>query len=272
MPVNSGTRLTCPNPGSSLERQLPRPGSAAFVRASLGGPASPRGSRRSTMWFSRFLANSAETIDKKRGWSRLPLAARASGPDRAAQTPAAEEPLRHRPRGRATRRRSRTGPGDYHGARTLDGTYNDLDDPLMGSIGSRFGRNVPLETPGRSEPPSCSIRTRALISRELLTRETFQPATTLNLLAGAWIQFEVHDWFSHGEQRPEHPWEIPLDRRRPVARAPDADRPHAARPEHRAGQAADVRRPPTRTGGTARRSTATRRSSPTRSGRTSSAS
>ena len=25
------------------------------------------------MWFSRFLANSAETIDKKRGWSKLPL-------------------------------------------------------------------------------------------------------------------------------------------------------------------------------------------------------
>ena len=34
---------------------------------------------------------------------------------------------------------------DYLTARTLDGTFNDLDDPLMGSLGSRFGRNVPLE-------------------------------------------------------------------------------------------------------------------------------
>src|SRR5262245_34178736 len=33
----------------------------------------------------------------------------------------------------------------YLTARTLDGTFNNLDDPLMGSLGSRFGRNVPLE-------------------------------------------------------------------------------------------------------------------------------
>ena len=31
------------------------------------------------------------------------------------------------------------------------------------------------------------------------------PATTLNLLAGAWIQFEVHDWFSHGKSDAEQP-------------------------------------------------------------------
>ena len=49
-----------------------------------------------------------------------------------------------------------------------------------------------------------------LVSRELLTRDEFQPATTLNLLAGAWIQFEVHDWFSHGKPAPEEPWEIPV--------------------------------------------------------------
>jgi len=29
-------------------------------------------------------------------------------------------------------------------ARTADGTYNDLNDPRMGSAGTRFGRNVPL--------------------------------------------------------------------------------------------------------------------------------
>ncbi len=29
-------------------------------------------------------------------------------------------------------------------ARTADGTFNDLDDPRMGSAGTRFGRNVPL--------------------------------------------------------------------------------------------------------------------------------
>jgi hypothetical protein len=50
-----------------------------------------------------------------------------------------------------------------------------------------------------------------LVSRELLTRNEFQPATTLNLLAGAWIQFEVHDWFSHGKNEAQDPWVVPLD-------------------------------------------------------------
>ena len=36
------------------------------------------------------------------------------------------------------------------------------------------------------------------ISRELLARREFIPATTLNVLAAAWLQFEVHDWMSHG--------------------------------------------------------------------------
>ena len=29
-------------------------------------------------------------------------------------------------------------------ARTADGTWNDLEDPKMGAVGRRFGRNVPL--------------------------------------------------------------------------------------------------------------------------------
>jgi hypothetical protein len=93
-------------------------------------------------------------------------------------------------------------------ARTLDGTFNNLDDPLMGSLGSRFGRNVPLETTVREQNPlQPNPRT---VSRELLTRHEFIPATTLNLLAGAWIQFEVHDWFSHGKNETASPWLVPL--------------------------------------------------------------
>jgi hypothetical protein len=49
-----------------------------------------------------------------------------------------------------------------------------------------------------------------VVSRELLTRDEFQPATTLNVLAAAWIQFMVKDWFSHGRGDIEHPWELPL--------------------------------------------------------------
>ena len=96
-------------------------------------------------------------------------------------------------------------------ARTLDGTYNDLDDPLMGSLGSRFGRNVPLDATVREPDDRLLEPNPRLVSRELLTRKEFQPATTLNLLAGAWIQFEVHDWFSHGKSEAQNPWRVPLE-------------------------------------------------------------
>ena len=97
----------------------------------------------------------------------------------------------------------------YLTARTLDGTFNNLDDPLMGSLGSRFGRNVPLAATVRETKPLEPNPRR--VSRELLTRKQFIPAETLNLLAGAWIQFEVHDWFSHGKNESENPWLVPLD-------------------------------------------------------------
>jgi len=78
-------------------------------------------------------------------------------------------------------------------ARTFDGTYNDLAVPTMGSAGSAFGRNVPpAYRPDMFDRPD-----PILISRELLTRTEFVPAKTLNLLAAAWIQFQVHDWVNH---------------------------------------------------------------------------
>jgi hypothetical protein len=95
-------------------------------------------------------------------------------------------------------------------ARTFDGTYNDLDDPLMGSLNSRFGRNVPPDH-AYPEPDDRLLEPNPRqVSLELMTRDSFKPATTLNLLAGAWIQFEVHDWFSHGQNETENPWRIEL--------------------------------------------------------------
>ena len=95
-------------------------------------------------------------------------------------------------------------------ARTLDGTYNDLDEPLMGALGSRFGRNIPLAD-AQPEPDDRLLEpSPRRISVELMTRHEFQPATTLNLLAGAWIQFEVHDWFSHGQNETANPWQVAL--------------------------------------------------------------
>jgi hypothetical protein len=92
--------------------------------------------------------------------------------------------------------------------RTIDGTYNDLQFPSMGGCGRRFGRNVPLE---RTFPDTANLMVPSprIVSRELMTREQFQPATILNLLAGAWIQFMVHDWFVHKRSTDRH-IDIPL--------------------------------------------------------------
>jgi hypothetical protein len=83
--------------------------------------------------------------------------------------------------------------------------YNDLKNPRMGSTGVRFGRNVPIEHTFPEPESALLTPSPRLISRKLMTRETFQPATTLNLLAAAWIQFMTHDWFNHGQNQTENP-------------------------------------------------------------------
>jgi hypothetical protein len=99
---------------------------------------------------------------------------------------------------------------EYLYERTIDGSFNDLSDPAMGRAGERFGRNVPLE----EAHPDRDVLTPSprAISRRLLARGDFVPATTLNLLAAAWIQFQVHDWFVHDTVEGKNEIEIPLDR------------------------------------------------------------
>jgi hypothetical protein len=77
-------------------------------------------------------------------------------------------------------------------ARTPDGTYNDLSAPTMGAVGATFGRNL---RPDYTQ--SFDIPNPVTVSSRLLARERFLPATSLNLLAAAWIQFQVHDWVNH---------------------------------------------------------------------------
>jgi hypothetical protein len=85
--------------------------------------------------------------------------------------------------------------------RTDDGRYNSLEDPHMGCAGARFGRNVPLDRTYPEEPEALLTPNPRAVSRKLMTREKFIPATTLNLLAAAWIQFQVHDWFAHDNSK-----------------------------------------------------------------------
>ena len=87
------------------------------------------------------------------------------------------------------------GPGATS-KRAENGTLNDLHYPAMGCRYSRFGRNMNSKVP-ISEDVGLLHPNPLLISEKLMKRETFQPATGLNLLAAAWIQFQVHDWFGH---------------------------------------------------------------------------
>lgn len=82
-------------------------------------------------------------------------------------------------------------PDDVLTGRTYDGTYNDLSVPRMGAVGATFGRNMPMATSADDLPDPIRVST------ELLSRERFIPARSLNVLAAAWIQFQVHDWVNH---------------------------------------------------------------------------
>ena len=94
-------------------------------------------------------------------------------------------------------------------ARTVDGAYNDLSSPAMGMAGTRFGRNVP---PRHTEPerdPRLMTPNPRRVSTALLARgPDMIPATSLNVIAGAWLQFQTRDWFSHASD-PQRPFTVP---------------------------------------------------------------
>jgi hypothetical protein len=95
-------------------------------------------------------------------------------------------------------------------ARTDDGSYNDLSARRMGMAGARFGRNIPLESTWPESAEAMMTPNPRVVSRQLMTRSAFQPAPSINVLAGAWIQFMVKDWFSHGQGDPARAYELPL--------------------------------------------------------------
>jgi hypothetical protein len=119
----------------------------------------------------------------------------------------------------------------YLSEREEDGQYNDLSKPTMGNAslggpdytlsnpGARFGRNIPLSDVDPTRDGAVNDPSPRLVSNRLLARQTksdgtddFKPATILNLLAAAWIQFQTHDWFNHGNPRPieDDAFDVPL--------------------------------------------------------------
>jgi heme peroxidase len=93
--------------------------------------------------------------------------------------------------------------------RTYDGSQTDPDHPDMGKTGMRFGRNMPPENTYPQEQSMLDPSPRE-VSTHLLNRDSFKPATTLNVLAACWLQFQNHDWFSHGDNSETEFIEVPL--------------------------------------------------------------
>ena len=123
--------------------------------------------------------------------------------------------------------------GELLRKRTVTGICNDQLNPLMGSSGQLFARNVEFETtfPDEGLQPLTANRHGGrlsllqpdpqVISRRLFTRNQAHPETCregygaadpaqsncdyqkapfMNVLGAFWIQFMTHDWFSHLEE------------------------------------------------------------------------
>ncbi len=155
----------------------------------------------------RFFHSVVTRVDLRKGWHRLPT------PLAVLALVGIRGRLRHQnlyDTGVPLHNGPAEVPGRYRTARSPDGTWNDLAAPTMGMAGARFGRNAP---PKQTVPDAANLLrpNPRTVSRELLTRDPFVPATTLNVIAAAWLQFMIRDWFSHGKSPQERPFEIPLD-------------------------------------------------------------
>lgn len=172
-------------------------------------PAESKRDYRNTLWW-RLYDWSAQAADRRFGWDRLPK------PIGLLVLVGLRNILRQRNLYDTTDLPSRAAPKvpeptpETRTTRTPGGAYNDLGSPAMGMAGTRFGRNVPLQWGHQEAPDRILDPNPREVSRELLTRREFIPATSLNLLAAAWIQFMVKDWFSHGAGDPQHFFELPL--------------------------------------------------------------
>ncbi len=75
-------------------------------------------------------------------------------------------------------------------ARNSDGKLNSLELPLMGCAGMRFGRNFPRKYCEKPTDEELWTPNPRVVSDRFMARKPggFLPATSLNLLAAAWIQ------------------------------------------------------------------------------------
>jgi hypothetical protein len=198
---------------ANLKRTARRVGllSAAAATAAALGKSSVKGAGyRDTLFWNAYDA-AAEAVDRRIGWHRLPTWAglmvlvgvrnvlRKQNLHDTSTLPTVDGPEAE--------------PFQQSDAvrRTVSGAHNDLEHPTMGMGNTRFGRNIPLDKV-RLEPDDQLLEpSPRVVSKELLTRDPFQPATSVNNLACLWLQFMIKDWFSHGTGDMTNPWVIELE-------------------------------------------------------------
>jgi hypothetical protein len=196
------TRASVPQPRVDSDGH---PGEAAAA----AGPIPGADYRMS--WFWKIYDRIALAVDHKRGWDRLPLVpglavligTRNIYRQKNLFDPSTVVPLDGGP----------TAPPrtpQHLVNRSVDGSYNDLAHPTMGMAGARFGRNIPLDQVLPVTREELMEPNPREVSRRLLTRSPFLPAQSVNTLAAAWLQFMIHDWFTHGEGDVSRLVDIPL--------------------------------------------------------------
>jgi len=93
-------------------------------------------------------------------------------------------------------------------------TVSTLHDPMVGASMTRFHRNVGdcvgLDCVRPRDNPAVNPVNVLRISSTLLTRKEFIPVPFLNLIAGTWIQFMIHDWVSHGDNQSKQVDRVPF--------------------------------------------------------------
>ena len=103
--------------------------------------------------------------------------------------------------------------------RTADGSWNNLQNPKEGAAGTRFPRNVDNAAIRPATDEELLTPNPRTVSRRLLRRtDEMVEVPFLNLLAASWIQFQNHDWITHGENVTTDVIEIPLDEDDPARR------------------------------------------------------
>jgi hypothetical protein len=204
-PASLGS-TSVPQPRADADGHPHRGSVTAFPHREVPG----KDYRRTPFW--RVYDKVAQAVDHKRGWDKLPLPAGLAvliGVRNILRQKNLHDPSTAVPIVNGPTPAPRT--EGHLVNRSVDGSHNDLDFPDMGMAGARFGRNIPLEAVLPVTREQLMEPNPREVSRRLLTRSPFLPAESINTLAAAWLQFMIHDWFTHGEGDTSRLVDIPLE-------------------------------------------------------------